>query len=122
MATVGGNLFVKQPYGDLAACLIALDAVATVSDGQRDARRSGRGAGRGGPRGRGEIVTEVSFALPAAGAFRFVKAGRKALNAAAIVTVAAVVARRAAVVAACRIALGGVAPRAVRAPSRRRRR
>ena len=33
MATVGGNLFVKQPYGDLAACLIALGATATVSDG-----------------------------------------------------------------------------------------
>ena len=31
MATVGGNLFVKQPYGDLAACLIALGATASIS-------------------------------------------------------------------------------------------
>ena len=38
------------------------------------------------------------------------KAGRKALNAAAIVTVAAVVREEAGKVAACRIGLGGVAP------------
>ena len=37
MATVGGNLFVKQPYGDLAACLIALGAEAPIS-GRRGRR------------------------------------------------------------------------------------
>ena len=26
LATVGGNLFVPQPHGDLAVCLLALDA------------------------------------------------------------------------------------------------
>src|SRR5262245_54259097 len=31
MATVGGNLFVKQPYGDFAVCLIALGAEATIA-------------------------------------------------------------------------------------------
>ena len=46
MATVGGNLFVKQPYGDLAACLIALGATATVSGRHGDAHRTGREAGR----------------------------------------------------------------------------
>src|SRR5262245_43789493 len=31
MATVGGNLFVKQPYGDFAACLIGLGAEVTIA-------------------------------------------------------------------------------------------
>lgn len=116
MATVGGNLFVRQPYGDLAVCLIALGATASVSSGGTIRRTPvetlvAEGAG---PR---EIVTEVGFDLPAPGAFRFRKAARKALNGAAIVTVAAVVVETDGRVAACRIALGGVAPTAVRSPS-----
>ena len=114
MATVGGNLFVKQPYGDLAACLIALGAEATI-------------AGPAGQRSepvertvvatldKGEIVTSVSFALPAAGTFKFRKATRKAFNSAAIVTVAAVVGTSSGAISACRIALGGVARSAIRA-------
>ena len=55
--------------------------------------------------------------LPAAGAFKFRKAARKAFNSAAIVTVAAVVSTSGGKVTECRIALGGVArlgdPRAV---------
>ncbi len=64
MATVAGNLFVKQPYGDLAACLVALDAVATVSDGagSREPCRWRRWRGRASARG--EIVTTIGFALP----------------------------------------------------------
>ena len=38
MATVGGNLFVPQPHGDLAVCLLALDAKVTIVDGERIAR------------------------------------------------------------------------------------
>ena len=30
MATVGGNLFAARPYGDLAVCLVALEATATI--------------------------------------------------------------------------------------------
>ena len=67
--------------------------------------------------GPGEIVVEVAFPLPADGTFRFAKAGRKALNSAAVVTVAAVVAVVDGKVDACRIGLGGVAPWPVRAPS-----
>ncbi len=117
MATVGGNLFVKQPYGDLAACLIALGAVATGLGRQAAAARWRWR--RWWPRasGRGEIVTAVAFELPPEDGFRFRKAGRKALNAAAIVTVAAVVTRGRGKVTACRIGLGGVAPVAVRAAS-----
>ena len=116
MATVGGNLFVKQPYGDLAACLIALGAVARVSGGKRSREVAVEAlvAEGVGPR---EIVTAVAFEMPPEDGFRFRKAGRKALNAAAIVTVAAVVTRGRGKVTACRIGLGGVAPVAVRAAS-----
>jgi len=38
LATVGGNLFVPQPHGDLAVCLLALDARVSIIDsgGARD--------------------------------------------------------------------------------------
>ncbi len=116
MATVGGNLFVRQPYGDLAACLVALGAVATVSDGlgSRDVPVEALVGTGVAP---GEIVTAIGFALPGPGAFHFHKAGRKALNAAAIVTVAAVVEVSDGVVTRCRIALGGVGRAVVRASS-----
>jgi CO/xanthine dehydrogenase FAD-binding subunit len=116
MATVAGNLFVKQPYGDLAACLVALDAIATVSDGAGTRTVPVETLARTGV-APGEIVTTIGFALPASGAFRFHKAGRKALNAAAIVTVAATVEVSDGLVARCRIALGGVGPGVVRASS-----
>ncbi len=32
LATIGGNLFTEQPYGDVAVCLLALDAEAGRSD------------------------------------------------------------------------------------------
>jgi CO/xanthine dehydrogenase FAD-binding subunit len=116
MATTGGNLFVKQPYGDLAACLIALGATADIAgpDGTRVEPVEQTVLAGVKP---GEIVTQLSLALPPAGTFRFRKAGRKAFNAAAIVTVAAVVPLADGVVGDCRIALGGVARHAVRALS-----
>lgn len=116
MATVGGNLFVKQPYGDLAACLVTLGATATI-------------VGQGGERQElveqtvrlgvkpGEIVTSLSLTLPGSDTFRFRKAGRKALNSAAIVTVAAIVPLDDGLVADCRIVLGGVGRHPLRALS-----
>ncbi|MDP3896289.1 MAG: FAD binding domain-containing protein, partial [Mesorhizobium sp.] len=79
MATVGGNLFVKAPYGDLAACLIALGATATVAgaSGSRIEPVEQTVAGIKP----GEIVTQLSVALPAEGACNDVKAGRKARTA-----------------------------------------
>ena len=65
MATVGGNLFVKQPYGDFAACLIALGAEATIA-GPSGNRSEPVERTVANPLARGEIVTGVSFALPAA--------------------------------------------------------
>jgi CO/xanthine dehydrogenase FAD-binding subunit len=114
MATVGGNLFVKQPYGDLAACLIALGATASIAGPDGDRIEPVEKTVSAGVRP-GEVVTQISFSLPPAGAFKFTKAARKALNAAAIVTVAAVVTVKGGVVSECRIALGGVARQVVRA-------
>lgn len=114
LATVGGNLFARQPYGDLAVALLALDATAEV-------------AGPGGTReapvadildhgvAPDEIVVAVRFALPAAGTWRWTKAMRRRLNSAAIVAVAAVVETRDGLVADARIALGGAGSRPVRA-------
>jgi CO/xanthine dehydrogenase FAD-binding subunit len=65
MGTVGGNLFVPQPHGDLAVCLLALDA---------EIERSG------------ELVTGVSFSVPERWFYR--KAMRRKQNSASIVTVA----------------------------------
>jgi CO/xanthine dehydrogenase FAD-binding subunit len=85
LATVGGNLFVAQPYGDLAVALLALDAQVDVA-----------GPGGGDTHGvadvadlpAGHVVTAVRFALPAE--FRYTKAMRRRMNSASIVTVAAV--------------------------------
>jgi carbon-monoxide dehydrogenase medium subunit len=95
LATVGGNLFVPQPYGDLAVCLLALDARAELADGRTVGVADAEG-----------LVTAVSFAIPEQ--WRFLKAMRRKLNSASIVTIAAVL-------EAPRIALGGVAPKPVRA-------
>jgi CO/xanthine dehydrogenase FAD-binding subunit len=94
MATVGGNLFVDQPYGDLAVCLLALDARSDEQDG---------------------LVTRVSFRVPEDGEWFYRKAMRRRMSSAAIVTVAAVVSRRDGVVESARIALGGAGPRPARA-------
>ena len=65
LATVGGNLFVPQPHGDLAVCLLALDA--TVEH-------------------EGDLVTGVSFKVPER--WFYTKAMRRKQNSASIVTVA----------------------------------
>ncbi len=65
MATVGGNLFVPQPHGDLAVCLLALDAQV-----ERE----------------GDLVTGVSFTAPER--WFYTKAMRRKQNSASIVTVA----------------------------------
>jgi CO/xanthine dehydrogenase FAD-binding subunit len=65
MATVGGNLFAKQPHGDLAVCLLALGAEIEKT---------------------GDLVTGVSFTVPEQ--WFYTKAMRRKQNSASIVTVA----------------------------------
>jgi CO/xanthine dehydrogenase FAD-binding subunit len=111
LATLGGNLFVTQPYGDLAVCLLALDATATVNGDRElpvaDVLAAGVGAG--------DVVSAVAFDVPAAGEWFYTKAMRRRLNSASIVTVAAVVKQSGGVVESARIALGGAGPKPVRA-------
>jgi CO/xanthine dehydrogenase FAD-binding subunit len=112
LATVGGNLFVAQPYGDLAVALLALDARVELTgpDGTATVAVDELPAA-------GQVVTAVRFALPAQGDWFYTKAMRRRLNSASIVTVAAVVAVRDGAVDAARIALGGAGSRPVRAAS-----
>jgi CO/xanthine dehydrogenase FAD-binding subunit len=114
LATVGGNLFVEQPYGDLAVALLVLDARVDVSGpgGSRtqpvaDVLAAGVPAGH--------VVTAVRFTQPAESEWRYTKAMRRRLNSASIVTVAAVVRVADGAVAEARIALGGAGRKPVRA-------
>jgi CO/xanthine dehydrogenase FAD-binding subunit len=112
LATVGGNLFVAQPYGDLAVALLALDARIEVvsAEGTRDVPV-------GTPVEPAEVVAAIRFALPtlSTDVWRYRKAMRRKHNSASIVTVAAALTVEDGLVRAARIALGGVAPRPVRA-------
>ena len=114
LATVGGNLFVPQPGGDLAVCLLALDASVEVvgPEGTREAPVSEVLADGVRP---GEIAAAVRFAIPEPESWFYRKAMRRTLNSPAIVSVAAVVRREDGVVRSARIALGGAGERPVRA-------
>lgn len=116
LATVGGNLVVDQPYGDLAVALLALDARVEVlgADGAREVRVDELAVGGA------EVVTAVHFDYPHSATWCYRKAMRRRHNSAAIVTVSAVVAVEDGVVRSARIALGGVAPKPVRAPAAER--
>lgn len=116
MATVGGNLFAKQPYGDLGVCLLALDAKVVLLN-PNGVRTLALADFYATETGAAEIVTGVSFALPSAGTWRYLKATRRGLNSAAIVAVAAVVQQRDGKVTEARIALGGAGAKPVRANS-----
>lgn len=116
LATVGGNLFAPQPYGDLAVALLALDAEVVIA-GADGERRAPVGQVLSAGVGPGEIVTLASFTIPEPGTFFYTKAMRRKLNSASIVTVAAVIEQQAGKVTSARVALGGAGPRPIRAPN-----
>jgi CO/xanthine dehydrogenase FAD-binding subunit len=113
LATIGGNLFVPQPGGDFAVCLLALDADVDVAgpEGVREAPVDD--VLEHGVRA-GEVVTAVRFRIPAEGTWFYRKAMRRRFNSAAVVGIAAVVVREGGVVRSARIALGGAGARPVR--------
>lgn len=111
LATVGGNLFVPQPYGDLAVALLALDAEVEIH-GAAGTRRAALESVLTAGISPDEIIASVHLTAPASGEFRFHKAARRRFNSASIVTVAARVTTGggpAGIVADIRIALGGLA-------------
>ena len=119
MATVGGNLFAASPYGDLAACLVALDATCEISDASA-ATTNRPVAEVVGRKLRGEILVSLAFDLPPPGSWRYRKFARTRLNSGAVATIAAVLPTNGKVLTDVRIGLGGVAPTVVRAPSAER--
>ncbi|MCO8273931.1 FAD binding domain-containing protein [Actinoplanes sp. TRM 88003] len=106
LATVGGNLFVRQPHGDLAVALVALDARATLAGHDEPAEL---------PLRQPALVTAVTFERPEPGIFKYVKAARRRFNSASLVTVAATVVESGGIVTGARVALGGVGDHVLRA-------
>ena len=112
MATVGGNLFAPAPYGDFAVALLALDATVHTTAGDLGieeflAGRDGKYAGA--------VVAALSFAVPSAEKFRFVKVSRVKPKGVSVLSIAAVIDIDAGKVNSARIALGCMADRPIRA-------
>jgi CO/xanthine dehydrogenase FAD-binding subunit len=116
LATVGGNLFAKPPYGDLATLLLALDGELELANPnglqwvslhefyQRYAPDTGRRT----------LVTRVRFSIDPKRRVVFRKLGRKQLNTASVVTVAVSLLFQGDLISEARIALGGVDQRPLR--------
>ena len=115
MATVGGNLFARSPYGDFAVALLALGADVDVetSGGSETRPIETFLAGRG--RHAPEIVRSVAFDLPPSGAFRFAKVIRKKPHGASVLAIAALLPIESGKVVGARVAYGAMAPTPIRA-------
>jgi len=121
VGTVGGNLVNASPAADLAPCLLALDGTVTLvgPGGERElpVERFLLGPNRTARRP-DELLTRVSLpALPARAATAFLKAGRRRAMEISLVCVAARLTLDASLERCldARVALGAVAPTAVRA-------
>lgn len=115
MATVGGNLFAANPYGDLAVALLALGASVTlagsgaraipIDDFLRDRDRHAAG-----------LVASVTIPRPRdPSAFRFAKVARVKPKGVALVSIAAILPASAGRLRGVRVAYGGMAARPTRA-------
>lgn len=121
VATVGGNLVNGSPAADLVPCLLALDGAVTLLGpaGERElpVERFLLGPNRTARRA-DELLTRVSLpALPPRAATAFLKAGRRRAMEISVACVAARLTLDASLERCleARIALGAVAPTAVRA-------
>ena len=110
MATVGGNLFAAAPYGDFAVALLALNATVHTTSG--DLVIEEFLAGREGSH---SVVASISFAVPSAEKFRFVKVSRVKPKGVSVMSIAAVIDADAGQVKSAKIALGCMADRPMRA-------
>jgi CO/xanthine dehydrogenase FAD-binding subunit len=110
MATVGGNLFAPAPYGDFAVALLALDATIHTTAGDLGIEEFLANRDSSHP-----VVAAVSFAVPPAEKFRFVKVSRVKPKGVSVLTIAAVINADAGKVKSARITLGCMADRPIRA-------
>jgi probable selenate reductase FAD-binding subunit len=120
VATIGGNVANASPAADLLPVLLALEAEVEICGAERTRRIPLAGLLRGPgvtDLERGELLRRVSFGMPSANsATAFVKAGRRQAMEISIVCVAAFLALdENGRVRDVRIALGAVAPTAMRA-------
>lgn len=116
MATVGGNLFAANPYGDLTVALLALGATVTLA---------GTGGGRPLPiddflrdrdRHAGHLVAAVTIPRPRdPGAFRFAKVSRVKPKGVALLAIAALLPASGGRLRGVRVAYGGMAAKPARA-------
>ena len=125
LATVGGNLFAKPPYGDLATLLLALDAEVELASSKETRRLSLNDFyllrdNAEASSMKGVLVTHIRFSIDPARKVVFRKMARRQLNSGAIVTVALSLRFDHAIVREARIALGGVSHRPIRALSAER--
>ncbi len=119
LGTVGGNLFVPPPSGDVAVALLALDArVKLVKAGnERWVPINEFFTGfMSNVLGSDELLAEIKVPLPK-GLTSFLKYGRRRANTPSIVTVAANITLAGDRVAEARIALGAVGPHPIRVKS-----
>lgn len=109
MATVGGNLFARAPFGDLAPALLALGAelVFATADGEAAQPIDAFYAGwSDGAPPRAGLLTRIELDEPA-GASAYLKCARRRYSTPSVVTVAACVETDGGTVSAARIALSG---------------
>jgi CO/xanthine dehydrogenase FAD-binding subunit len=125
LATIGGNIFAKSPYGDLATLLLALDAEVEIA-GRDETLWSSLNEfylSRDNPKApstKAVLVTRIRFDVDPRKKIIFHKMARRLLNSGAIVTVALSLRLDSEIVREVRVALGGVGPRPVRALSTER--
>jgi CO/xanthine dehydrogenase FAD-binding subunit len=106
VATVGGNIFARQPYGTVATVLLAMDATLVFAgpDGARQTTLADFYAAGGTAPG---LLTHIDIPRPE-GRLVFLKCGRQRYGGPTVISVAARIARNeGGAVAAARIALGG---------------
>lgn len=112
MASVGGNLFARSPYGDFTAALLALEARVTFAGGRElpldEMLRTRESATDG-------VVSHVTVPRPPGGAeFRFVKVSRVKPKGVAVLSIAALLPMSAGRIQDARIAYGAMAPTPIR--------
>jgi CO/xanthine dehydrogenase FAD-binding subunit len=118
MSTIGGNIADASPIADSAPLLLVLDAEVKIA-GQGGRRTVPLNEFFISPRrtrlAADEVITGFSFAVPERGTGKFLKLGLRRGTACAVTSVAVWLIAAAGKVGDIRIALGGVAPRPIRA-------
>ena len=105
MATVGGNIFARQPYGDVAVVLLALDATVTFSTVNGEQTQKLEDFYTSGAEADG-LLTRIDCAAPG-GELVYLKCGRRRFNSPTVIAVAACVGLDNGKVGNTCIALGG---------------